>query len=231
MEIDEPKKEVSFKYENKPKPKEIPVKPEIIKEQDPGLDPGYYYNEKNVSSFKCTVKDPRYQYFGSTAKRFISLHTSENPGPGSHDLPPSISSNGYYQGPRIEPFSKGDTRFRDMTNDELPGPGAYDLSTTITPSGFVASAVSFHSAFGSGLTRFAAAPKQLQVNKNSLIMCFKLVRRIQDQARITLAKLPRKRGRINEELHYYQVQSYPIALRAEFLQVIWNIVQISIRNK
>jgi len=140
------------KKEQKSKPPQ--PKPEIIKEEEPGLDPGRYYNERNASSFKAQYKAPEFQYFGSTAKRFPPQANHLMPGPGAYNDPTSNKSQNPYLIQRVEPFSKGETRFRGSGPQELPGPGQYEAPSSVTPREVVSGPAGMQSAFGSGLTRF-----------------------------------------------------------------------------
>jgi len=145
-------KEREEKKSKPPKPK-----PEVIKEEEPGLDPGHYYNERNASSFNVQHKHPQFQYFGSTAKRFTNGDMNKiSPGPGAYNDPTSNKSQpAPYLLQRVEPFSKGETRFRGATALEaIPGPGQYEAPASVTSHEATANAGGLQSAFGSGLTRF-----------------------------------------------------------------------------
>jgi len=165
-----PKKEIEVEPETQSKPKAPPKRvrdeAELAKaaqekiDENPGLNPGYYFNEKLASSFNVQHKPLEYQNFGSTAKRFQGPANASAPGPGCYNVPmPDATRKPYIQ---VEPYSKGDLRFKSVGADGLPGPGAYNAESNYSSNNEAswASQTNFPSAFGSGASRFIA-PKSV----------------------------------------------------------------------
>jgi len=83
------------------------------KRQDTTPGPGQYYNGSRSAP---NLRDPEFQYFGSTAERFKALPDNGCPGPGTYVARQRVV---------LKSDWSGTNRFPSEKKVEQPGPGAY----------------------------------------------------------------------------------------------------------
>ena len=117
------------KINNKKKCKTVKTFESVIKNKTPG--PGYYYEEKDLSSFKTKLVPELKQFFGSKLSRFfIKNNLTNSLGPGEYFKNDKNNINMNKTSSLIfAPFSSSVERFNfSEEKKNVPGPGDYNPS-------------------------------------------------------------------------------------------------------
>ncbi|EGR27971.1 hypothetical protein IMG5_185540 [Ichthyophthirius multifiliis] len=106
---------------------------EYIEDATPG--PGSYLNQTQISSMKTTVKQEKFQYFGSKQQRFKSQKLYTQLGPGDFNPNDFIKFNAQKKtfNQKKTPFNSKSIRFDNKQDQDIkPAPGQYDYKNTGT---------------------------------------------------------------------------------------------------